>query len=70
MFVQIPVYLSNQSRSSTGLISPVGGNLWLAFVVPCQTMDTWFNQNQTEFGISVFSKQNNKKKKCISLYII
>lgn len=65
MFVQITVYLSNQSGSSTGFVSPVGGNLWFAFVVPCQTMNTWFNQNQTEFGISVFPKQNNKKNDVI-----
>jgi len=34
------VYLSNQCGSSAGLILPVGGNLRLAFIVPCQTMDT------------------------------
>lgn len=48
------VYLGNQSGSSAGFVFPVGCNLWFAFVVSCQTVDTWFNQNQTEFGISVF----------------
>lgn len=34
-------------------VFPVGCNALSSFVIPCQTMDSTFNENQTEFGILI-----------------
>lgn len=45
---------SNESRCCTRLVFPVGRQHWFGFVVACQSMNPWLNQNQAKLWIFVF----------------
>ena len=47
--------LGDKGGSSGWFVSPVGGQLARASVVTGETVDFGFNENQTEFGVSVFA---------------
>ena len=47
--------LGYHSGGSCGLVFPIWWQYTFLFVVSSQTVNSWFNQNQAEFGISILT---------------
>ena len=47
--------LCHQGACASGFVSPRGRKLLRTFVVSCQTVNTGFDQNQSELGIQILS---------------